>query len=433
MRFDYRFDDYGPSSNPACSRPGDCSADDGTLYLHLDYRESHYAKVLLEHCSAATRSSTRSCGRTTSVRSHGRAAHEARHDPGVRGRTRTATGSTPKPSTASRTWPRAWVTAEKRERGKLPTDVWWHTIVSPTGREKTGYPTQKPEGVLRRIVQASSREGDWVLDFFGRQRDDRRGRRSAGPPVRARRRQPGRGRRDAPSAAGRIVRRRGTARRLRELTRGRRAVPSVLGYSARVAAVRVVVVRPGGAARLRTVGSGGLGGHLRSDGRVGGPGGGTPRWWRAVRRPVRRCVRAVGSSRSAAAHGSSPRPPPCRQRRSPDWGTRRTVSVGRRMPCLPSVHPDGSDGGPGLRTDVRRGRDDRHRTGVRRDERSAARGRVLRVDRQSVGVRLVRRRLLGVRPIGVRLLLQRRHLAERRNRKNQVSTNASRMTARPTQ
>jgi site-specific DNA-methyltransferase (adenine-specific) len=44
--------------------------------------------------------------------------------------------------------------------------VWWHTIVSPTGREKTGYPTQKPLGVLRRIVQASSREGDWCLDAF---------------------------------------------------------------------------------------------------------------------------------------------------------------------------------------------------------------------------------------------------------------------------
>jgi site-specific DNA-methyltransferase (adenine-specific) len=58
------------------------------------------------------------------------------------------------------------VTPEKVERGKLPTDVWWHTIVSPTGKEKTGYPTQKPEGILRRIIQASSREGDTVLDFF---------------------------------------------------------------------------------------------------------------------------------------------------------------------------------------------------------------------------------------------------------------------------
>ena len=55
---------------------------------------------------------------------------------------------------------------EKAARGKLPTDVWWHTIVSPTGKEKTGYPTQKPEGVVRRIVQASSRPGDWCLDPF---------------------------------------------------------------------------------------------------------------------------------------------------------------------------------------------------------------------------------------------------------------------------
>ena len=58
------------------------------------------------------------------------------------------------------------VTPEKASRGKLPTDVWWHTIVTTSGREKTGYPTQKPEGVVRRMVQASTREGDWVLDFF---------------------------------------------------------------------------------------------------------------------------------------------------------------------------------------------------------------------------------------------------------------------------
>jgi site-specific DNA-methyltransferase (adenine-specific) len=58
------------------------------------------------------------------------------------------------------------VTPEKAEKGKLPTDVWWHTIVSPTGKEKTGYPTQKPEGILRRMVTASTEPGDWVLDFF---------------------------------------------------------------------------------------------------------------------------------------------------------------------------------------------------------------------------------------------------------------------------
>ena len=58
------------------------------------------------------------------------------------------------------------VTPEKVAKGKLPTDVWWHTIVSPTGKEKPGYPTQKPLGILRRVIQASSKEGDLVLDFF---------------------------------------------------------------------------------------------------------------------------------------------------------------------------------------------------------------------------------------------------------------------------
>src|SRR6185369_8114000 len=55
---------------------------------------------------------------------------------------------------------------EKAARGKTPTDVWWHTIVSPTGKEKTGYPTQKPLGILERIVKVHSNAGERVLDFF---------------------------------------------------------------------------------------------------------------------------------------------------------------------------------------------------------------------------------------------------------------------------
>ena len=55
---------------------------------------------------------------------------------------------------------------EKAARGKLPTDTWWHTIVPTNGKERTGYPTQKPLGIVRRIVQASSKPGDTVLDFF---------------------------------------------------------------------------------------------------------------------------------------------------------------------------------------------------------------------------------------------------------------------------
>jgi len=55
---------------------------------------------------------------------------------------------------------------EKAARGKTPTDTWWHSIVSPSGKEKTGYPTQKPRGVLDRIVKVHSRPGDSLFDFF---------------------------------------------------------------------------------------------------------------------------------------------------------------------------------------------------------------------------------------------------------------------------
>ena len=69
-------------------------------------------------------------------------------------------------SSASPTWRPGLVGAEKAARGKRPTDVWFHTIVPTTGAEKTGYPTQKPEGVLRRLVAASARPGGWCLDPF---------------------------------------------------------------------------------------------------------------------------------------------------------------------------------------------------------------------------------------------------------------------------
>jgi site-specific DNA-methyltransferase (adenine-specific) len=58
------------------------------------------------------------------------------------------------------------VSKEKAERGKVPTDVWWHTIVPTNGREKTGYPTQKPLGILERIVKVHSRPGNTVFDYF---------------------------------------------------------------------------------------------------------------------------------------------------------------------------------------------------------------------------------------------------------------------------
>ena len=86
------------------------------------------------------------------------------------------------------------VTPEKAARGKLPTDVWWHTIVSPTGKEKTGYPTQKPEGDRPPDRAASSRPGRLVPRSVRRLGHARRRLRAARPPLRPRRLEPGGGR-----------------------------------------------------------------------------------------------------------------------------------------------------------------------------------------------------------------------------------------------
>lgn len=138
----------------------------GTLYFHIDYREAHYCKVLLDEIF----------GRDAFLNEliwaydfGGRARDRwpAKHDtilvyvrtPGAHFFDQDAIERIPYMAPGL-------VGPEKAARGKLPTDVWWHTIVSPTGREKTGYPTQKPEGILRRMVQASTRPGDMVGDFF---------------------------------------------------------------------------------------------------------------------------------------------------------------------------------------------------------------------------------------------------------------------------
>ncbi len=164
--FDDAFDDYWEFLEPRLTEAWRLLADDGTLYLHLDYREAHYAKVLLDALFG------RDCFLNEIIWAYdygakSRSRWPTKHDTilvYVKDPNRYHFDSTAvdrEPYMAP-----GLVTAEKAERGKLPTDVWWHTIVSPTGLEKTGYPTQKPLGVLRRIIQASSREGDWVLDFF---------------------------------------------------------------------------------------------------------------------------------------------------------------------------------------------------------------------------------------------------------------------------
>jgi site-specific DNA-methyltransferase (adenine-specific) len=167
LSYDDEFADYWSFLEPRLEEAWRILNDTGTLYLHLDYREAHYAKVLLDSLF----------GRDSFLNEiiwaydyGGKAKNRwpSKHD------TILVYVKNPKnyyfnnaevdrePYMAP-----GLVTPEKVELGKLPTDVWWHTIVSPTGKEKTGYPTQKPEGILRRVIQASSKPGDVVLDFFG--------------------------------------------------------------------------------------------------------------------------------------------------------------------------------------------------------------------------------------------------------------------------
>lgn len=160
------FDDYWAFLEPRLEEAYRLLTDDGTLYLHLDYREVHYAKVLLDAMFG------RDCFLNEIIWAYDYGARSTRKWPAkhdtilvyVKNPDRyyfDAKAVDREPYMAP-----GLVTPEKAARGKLPTDVWWHTIVSPTGKERTGYPTQKPLGILRRIVQASSAPGDWVLDFF---------------------------------------------------------------------------------------------------------------------------------------------------------------------------------------------------------------------------------------------------------------------------
>jgi site-specific DNA-methyltransferase (adenine-specific) len=166
LGYDDQFEDYWAFLEPRLIEAWRLLADDGTLYLHLDYREAHYAKVLLDALFG------RDCFLNELIWAYDYGAKSKNRWP-TKHDTILVYVKNPRAyyfdsSTVDREPYMApgLVTPEKVAKGKLPTDVWWHTIVSPTGKEKTGYPTQKPVGILRRIIQASSREGDWVLDFF---------------------------------------------------------------------------------------------------------------------------------------------------------------------------------------------------------------------------------------------------------------------------
>lgn len=164
--FNDSFDDYLGFLEPRLREAHRVLAENGTLYVHLDYREVHYVKVLLDGIFGRD-SFLNEIIWAYDFGARPKRRWPAKHD--------TILVYVKNPSTYvfnSDDIDRipymapGLVGPEKAARGKLPTDVWWHTIVSPTGKEKTGYPTQKPLAILRRIIAASSNPGDLVLDFF---------------------------------------------------------------------------------------------------------------------------------------------------------------------------------------------------------------------------------------------------------------------------
>ncbi len=167
LGYDDEFADYWSFLEPRLEEAWRLLNETGTLYLHLDFREAHYAKVLLDALFGrenflneiiwaydyGAKSKSRWPAKHDTILVYVKDPNKYYFD---------STSVDREPYMAP-----GLVTPEKVAKGKLPTDVWWHTIVSPTGTEKTGYPTQKPIGILRRIIQASSKPGDLVVDFFG--------------------------------------------------------------------------------------------------------------------------------------------------------------------------------------------------------------------------------------------------------------------------
>ncbi len=161
------FDDFLAFLMPRINESLRCLRPDGSFFLHLDYREIHYAKVAMDGLLG---------------RSHFMNEIIWAYDFGARQKSRWPTKHDTilwyvmDPEKYTFNYDQmdripymapGLVTKEKAERGKTPTDVWWNTIVPTNGREKTGYPTQKPLGILNRIIRMHTKPGDTVLDYFG--------------------------------------------------------------------------------------------------------------------------------------------------------------------------------------------------------------------------------------------------------------------------
>ena len=164
--FSDSFDDYLSFLEPRFCEARRVLKSNGSFFLHVDYREVHYCKVLLDEVF----------GRESFINeivwaydygARSKSRWPAKHD-NILWYAKDPEDYTFNYEDVDRIPYMApgLVSPEKAARGKTPTDVWWHTIVPTNGKEKTGYPTQKPLGIMERIVRVHSNPGDVVMDFF---------------------------------------------------------------------------------------------------------------------------------------------------------------------------------------------------------------------------------------------------------------------------
>ena len=138
----------------------------GSLFVHMDYRWIHYCKVLLDTIFGY-KSFMNEIIWSYDYGGRSKKRWPAKHD--------TILWYAKDPSHYTFNYDAmdrlpymspGLVGPVKAARGKTPTDVWWHTIVPTNGKERTGYPTQKPLGIVERIVKVHSNPGDLIMDFF---------------------------------------------------------------------------------------------------------------------------------------------------------------------------------------------------------------------------------------------------------------------------
>ncbi|MEE9311977.1 MAG: site-specific DNA-methyltransferase [Planctomycetota bacterium] len=161
------FDDFLEFLRPRLEQAYRVLKPDGSMYLHIDYREAHYVKVMLLDELFGRDGFINEIIWAYDFGGRAKTKWPAKHD------TIFLYAKNPKKFTFNIEdidripyMAPGLVGPEKAKRGKLPTDVWWHTIVGTNSKEKTGYPTQKPQGIMQRLITASSSEGELVLDFF---------------------------------------------------------------------------------------------------------------------------------------------------------------------------------------------------------------------------------------------------------------------------